>query len=546
MGVLQSKLDDARDILEAENTPEDLTSKAEVFGFNAASGDDTASQYLADLVTHLGKLLEVVEAECRQKAKRLEESLANNQIPFELLEYYYEEGALYAANIGIQCNDLDAERRIVLVILKKACFKDNDDFRFRRMHEVNKQILSLEAEYLEWDGVCFQARRNLSFGEEHPHWDHRRLLRRAEPVMLTEEAYQGTRPITSLFLQRITEETLVKVTERGRLYLSYCRVFYAECYSNTNTQNELSHSDNSVKPCVRRVMIDPFGFHHAQQGYNPHQRLPLPVNTEDNIARFPYWIGGYDLDAHEWQTFRIWDLKPIEYDQEAWKRLIMDENSKDLIRALGDSAGRPLGTSYPGQFSKGKNILLKGPPGTGRMSTVHAVCNLFNRPLLTISADCSFRSNLESDLAQRVSLAVTWNAVIVVKDADVFLKSFDLERVHAVLRQFESDDCIAFWVTGSCGKEFLSSFCAVIDFPELNAAARRLENLSRYQLDGKTINNIMQSARALADANKEHFSVHHVKVVMKAQRLDILPVRRELTRILMLPAKLHKLVWWIK
>jgi hypothetical protein len=47
------------------------------------------------------------------RAKRLEESLANNQIPFELLEYYYEEGALYAANIGIQCNDLDAERRIV-------------------------------------------------------------------------------------------------------------------------------------------------------------------------------------------------------------------------------------------------------------------------------------------------------------------------------------------------------------------------------------------------------------------------------------------------
>jgi hypothetical protein len=38
MGVLQSRLDDARDILEAEHTAEDLTSKAEVFGFNAASG----------------------------------------------------------------------------------------------------------------------------------------------------------------------------------------------------------------------------------------------------------------------------------------------------------------------------------------------------------------------------------------------------------------------------------------------------------------------------------------------------------------------------
>jgi len=524
-------------------------------------------------VTHLGKLLEVVEAECKQKAKQL--------------EYYYEEGALYAANIGIQSNDLDTERRIVLVVLKKACFREDDDLRFTRMREVkDKQVLSLEAEYLEWDGVRFQTRSHLSFGEERPHWDyHDRLSRRAEPVMLTQEAYQGTRPITSLFLQRITEETLVKVTERGRLYLSYCRVFYAEYYSNTNTQNELSCSDNSVKPCVRRVMIDPFGFHHAQQGYNPHLRLPLPVIAEDNIARFPYWIGGYDLEAHEWQTFRIWDLKPIEYDQDAWERLIMDENTKDLIRSLVDSTGRPLGASQPGQFSKGKNVLLNGSPGTGRMTTVHAVCNLFNRPLLTISADHSIGYDRTSNLSQRVSLAVTWNAVIVVKNADGFLMSkFDPERVNAVLRQFESDDCIAFWVKNGCDKEFLSSFCAVIDFPELNAAARRqlwldhfdhvgptgksdtfvsssfgyskvvdysvhlrnIENLSRYQLDGKTINNIMRSARALADADGEHLSVHHVQVVMKAQRLDILPVWPELTRILMLPTKLHKLVGWIK
>jgi len=38
MNVLQSKLDDARDILGAEHVPEDLTSKAEVFGFKASSG----------------------------------------------------------------------------------------------------------------------------------------------------------------------------------------------------------------------------------------------------------------------------------------------------------------------------------------------------------------------------------------------------------------------------------------------------------------------------------------------------------------------------
>jgi len=169
--------------------------------------------------------------------------------------------------------------------------------------------------------------------------------------------------------------------------------------------------------------------------------------------------------------------------------------------------------------------------------------------------------------------------VIVVKDADGYLKSTnnkDRERIRATLRQLEGDDCISFWVTSGCDKGLLSSFCAVINFPELDATARRrlwlnhfgqsepagyvpkierplvsssfsdqkkvdysahlreVEKLSRHRLDGRTIENIVRSARALADSNGEHLSVHHVKVVMKVQRKDNLPLWRKLTRVLML------------
>jgi len=34
------------------------------------------------------------------------------------------------------------------------------------------------------------------------------------------------------------------------------------------------------------------------------------------------------------------------------------------------------------------------------------------------------------------------------------------DRVNATLRRFESDDCVAFWVTNGCNKEFLGSFYA--------------------------------------------------------------------------------------
>ncbi|KAJ8583782.1 hypothetical protein M405DRAFT_884672 [Rhizopogon salebrosus TDB-379] len=566
MNVLRSRLNDIRDILDAEHVQEDLITMARSFGFKASSGwiGDTAAQYLTELVTHLGKLLEVVEMECKEQAKEVEEALANNQISFDLLEYYYEEGGVYTEYVGIGQGDLDIQRRIIPFVLKRARFSDD------------KKQLDLDVEYHEWDGVCFQKR----------------------VIGYVQDAYEGVQEITPLCFHRMSDETLAKVTERGRLYLSYCGlgVVYAEYYDSTRMQDQLKCSDSNVKARVRRVMIDPLGFHHAQRGYNPNQRRPLPDNAEEYIARLPYWIGGYDLETHEWQRFPISDLTPIEYDEMVWRNLIMDDNTKDLIEALVDSTGQSLGASYSGQLSKGKNVLLIGPLGTGRMTTVHAVCNLLKRPLLTISAyDIGSGTDL---IAHWMSLAVTWNAVIVVKDADVYLKSAnitDREHINATLRQLEGDDCITFWVTSGCDEEFLNSFCAVINFPELNATARRrlwlthfgqpepagyvpkiertlvsssfgdqkkvdysahlrdIEKLSRHRLDGephancwvtllilllgRTIENIVRSARALATSNGEHLSVHHVKVVMEARRQDNPPLWRKLTRALMLVTK---------
>lgn len=39
--------------------------------------------------------------------------LSNNQISFDLLEYYYEEGKSYIYNSGLLNNGLDVERPIV-------------------------------------------------------------------------------------------------------------------------------------------------------------------------------------------------------------------------------------------------------------------------------------------------------------------------------------------------------------------------------------------------------------------------------------------------
>lgn len=81
---------------------------------------------------------------------------------------------------------------------------------------------------------------------------------------------------------------------------------------------------------------------------------------------------------------------------------------------------------------------------------------------------------------------------------------------------------------------------------------------------GRAIENIMRSARVLADSkyvnfhillvcsysslpsSGEHLSVDHVKAVMMAQQLDQSALWRKVTQIVMLPAKFRKLVGWMK
>ncbi|KAG1750658.1 hypothetical protein EDD22DRAFT_957927 [Suillus occidentalis] len=558
MKVLRSRLDEACTYLDAEQLPEDLATKAEVFGFNASTGCEVAAEFVADLVIHLGKLLEVVEAESKQSAKQLEELLSNNQISFDLLEYYYEEGKSYIYNSGLLNNGLDVERPIILVVLKSTTrFLDEGG------------ALLVEMEYFEWDGVRFEKRS----------------------LALDFLAFQGTRAISSLFLQPVTDEALAKVTGESSPPQFFVKMsnhqyrawktlsFLQQNYDDTPMRSAFSGNQT---PRTRRVMIDPVGFNRASQGYNPHLRVPLPDNVEEYIARLPNWIGGYDLEMNRWRTFNIWDLKPVKFDQDAWSKLIMDEDTKDLLRALVDNTGCSVGGLKQAQFNKGQTVLLKGPPGTGRMTTVHAVCNFLKRPLLTITITASSllydHGNLMSDIALRVSLAATWNAVIVVKSADRLLESKNRELMNcikAVLRQFESEDCISFWVSSDCGEELLTQFSTIVDFPELDAAARHrlwlghfglndpvaicaralisssvdqkeidhslllrdIEKLSRHQLDGRMIDNIVRSARALAASNGEHLSIHHIKLVMKTQRLDGLSLWQKLTRILRRPAK---------
>ncbi|OJA20318.1 hypothetical protein AZE42_05443 [Rhizopogon vesiculosus] len=163
-------------------------------------------------------------------------------------------------------------------------------------------------------------------------------------------------------------------------------------------------------------------------------------------------------------------------------------------------------------------------------------------------------------------LATTWDAVVLIDEADVFLEQKEssrgkLERnalVSVALKVLEYHRGVLFLTTNriqTFDEAFLSRFSIAIKYPELDASARLtiwrrffelagcplwgsepegfvtldgkeprcyvslsdLEALAQKPFNGRTIKNLVRTAQALALSAKEPLSLDHVKVVVRTQ-----------------------------
>ncbi|KIK44978.1 hypothetical protein CY34DRAFT_802053 [Suillus luteus UH-Slu-Lm8-n1] len=269
------------------------------------------------------------------------------------------------------------------------------------------------------------------------------------------------------------------------------------------------------------------------------------------------WITGYDTEKHEWITCDGLECDASDYDQDAWSKLVKDQQTKDLIQSLLDAIGCSTGEPQSEQVRQGVNILLKGAQGTGKRTVVRAICNMLKRPMFDIRAnDIPSPGNVRPWAAKVASLAIQWNAVVVVDRGDYFMKSpypEHRERINEMIQEFESPECICLWPSVLTDKQqaLLRPFSTIISFPDLDLAARRhrwlqlfgrddlaatlpsredastttirdaeewafireIEKISWYELDGADIEDFMTLARQSAGGRDP--TPQHVKASLK-------------------------------
>ncbi|KAG1880221.1 hypothetical protein C8R48DRAFT_588372, partial [Suillus tomentosus] len=76
--------------------------------------------------------------------------------------------------------------------------------------------------------------------------------------------------------------------------------------------------------------------------------------------------------------------------------------------------------------------LLHGPPGIGKTLTAQAVAEHLKRPLYVLSSLelSTIPAELETKLGDVLKLATTWDAVLLIDEADVFLEQRSLHELE--------------------------------------------------------------------------------------------------------------------
>jgi len=267
----------------------------------------------------------------------------------------------------------------------------------------------------------------------------------------------------------------------------------------------------------------------------------LQIPEEKLYSTWPT-LPGFSFTAKKWGELILDHLLEIQYDDDAFARLVLEDEKKTLIRALVSHQHGTVGDLIAGKGG-GCIFLLHGSPGTGKTLTAEAISELLHRPLYSVSVGELGTSTTELEKALRdiLEVATAWNAVVLIDEADIFLErrsENDIVRnamVGIFLRLLEYHQGVLFLTTNRvrCFDEaFHSRISVALHYEALDARARaavwrnflekagvcegdgeeslRSTELGEYELNGRQIKNTVRLAQALAQSEGVPLAKRHI------------------------------------
>ncbi|KAK4696280.1 hypothetical protein P7C71_g1599, partial [Lecanoromycetidae sp. Uapishka_2] len=226
--------------------------------------------------------------------------------------------------------------------------------------------------------------------------------------------------------------------------------------------------------------------HRADSNFNRYDVLQ-PTEELDELAMLlcPQQVHGYCLRDRLWKNLNVTQLRDVSFRANAWDRLVLDAEYKDIVRAMVSSYIDK--TAMLDDLVAGKGVglcaLLHGPPGSGKTLTAECVAESFEKPLYQVTCGDigTDPEGLEERLEEIFDYAHTFGAVLLLDEADIFLQDRDyqnLERnalVSIFLRTLEYFKGVLFLTTNRVGifdQAFQSRIHVTLGLPSLDQDRR--------------------------------------------------------------------------
>jgi hypothetical protein len=346
------------------------------------------------------------------------------------------------------------------------------------------------------------------------------------------DEYSGRKSISEFGVRKITPEIKEKLTAKN---LSISKYLIGNHFvENSGEMRITMWFGQFFVNAGKKVQIDINGYEAKSakgRGSSPTSQQSMSEIPDNAIWQIYPWVHGFSYKLKQWGEFDLNKISPYKYNPDSFNKLVLEEEKKTIIKALI--------THYNSAFSDivadksgGCIFLLHGTPGVGKTLTAETVAEYLKRPLYPISVgELGIKADeLEKNLSNVLEIVSSWNAVLLLDEADIFLEqraTNDIERnalVSIFLRLLEYHQGIIFLTTNRANdidKAFHSRITLTIGYKALdnqkrsqiwstllNAAKISLSNQeiqllgNDTQMNGREIKNAIRISQCMAMERK--------------------------------------------
>ncbi len=168
-----------------------------------------------------------------------------------------------------------------------------------------------------------------------------------------------------------------------------------------------THYDNKIESATEAIQAD----------------MPKGLFTELPVHGY---ILMFHLELHHHLWVHVDDMKPYQYQPELKDKLILPPEQTDLIDILTAEMDLLMDDIVEGK-SGGTTVLCVGPAGVGKTLTAEVYSEIIKRPLYRVHSGQLGLNVTEMEIALKNTLtrAQRWGAVMLIDEADVYIKRRD-------------------------------------------------------------------------------------------------------------------------